>query len=157
MGVDVGAHLDLLDLDDLLVLARLGGLFLVGVFQLAKIEDLADWRIGIGGNLYEIEAGFLGCEQRVVDRNISEIVAVGRDELDAGDAYVPIGARAFLCRRRCFEWSANGRFSLPLTIATSPERNRNAYVGWAKRVSIAQDKRIITRRCNARLKHSDRC
>jgi hypothetical protein len=45
MRVDVGAHLDLLDLDDLLVLARLGSLLLVGVFQLAEIEDLADWRI----------------------------------------------------------------------------------------------------------------
>jgi hypothetical protein len=157
MRVDVGAHLDLLDLDDLLVLARLGSLLLVGVFQLAEIEDLADWRIGIGGNLYEIEAGFLGCEQRVVDRNISEIVAVGRDELDAGDANVPVGARAFLCRRRRFERSANGRFSLAVDDTTPPERNRNAYVGWAKRVSIAQAERIITRRCNARLMHSARC
>jgi hypothetical protein len=157
MGVDVGAHLDLLDLDDLLVLARLGRLFLVGVFQLAEIEDLADWRIGIGGNLDEIEAGFLGCEQRVVDRDISEIVAVGRDELDAGDTYVLVGARAFLGGRRRFERSANGRFSLAVDDTTPPKRNRNAYFGWAKRVSIAQCGRIITRRCNAGLIHSDRC
>jgi hypothetical protein len=114
MGIDVGAHLDLLDLDDLLVLAGLGGFLLVGVFQLAEIEDLADWRIGIGGNLYEIEAGFLGCKQCVVDRDVSEIVAVGTDELDAGDPYVPVGARPFLRRRRRFEWSANGRFSLAI-------------------------------------------
>jgi len=112
VAVDVGAHLDLLDLDDLLVLARLGSLLLVGVFQFAEVEDLADWRIGVGGNLDEIEAGFLGCKQRVVDRNVPEIVAVGTDELDAGDSDIAIGAGAFLGRRRRFERSANGRFSL---------------------------------------------
>ena len=38
--VDAGPHLDLFDLDDLLVLARLGGLLLLLVFVLAVIEDL---------------------------------------------------------------------------------------------------------------------
>ena len=69
MDVDVRAHLDLFDLDDLLVLARLGRLFLVGVFQLAEIEDLGDWRIRIGRNLDEIEPGLFGGEQRVIDGN----------------------------------------------------------------------------------------
>jgi hypothetical protein len=54
VGVDVGAHLDLLDLDDLLVLARLCRLLLVGVFQLAQIEDLADGRIRIGSDFDEV-------------------------------------------------------------------------------------------------------
>jgi hypothetical protein len=112
MGVDVGAHLDLLDLDDLLVLARLGGLLLVGVFQLAQIENLADGRIRIGSDFDEVEAGLLGEKQCVVDGDIAAVVAVGVDELDAGDPDVPVCARAFLRGRRRFEWSANGRFSL---------------------------------------------
>jgi hypothetical protein len=65
--VDVGAHLDLLDLDDLLVLARLGGLLLVGVFQLAEIEYLGDRGVGVGRYLDEIQTGFLGEQERVVD------------------------------------------------------------------------------------------
>jgi hypothetical protein len=111
MRVDVGAHLDLLDLDDLLVLARFCGLFLVGIFQLAQIEDLADGRIGIGRDFDEVEAGLLGEKQCVVDGDNAAVLAVGVNELDAGDPDVPIGARAFLGWRRRFEWSANGRFS----------------------------------------------
>ena len=111
VGVDVGAHLDLLDLDDLLVLARFGRLFLVGVFQLAQIEDLAHRRIGVRGNLHEVEAGLFGEQQCVVDGNVAAVVAVGIDELDAGNPDVAVGARAVFCRRGRFEWSANGRRS----------------------------------------------
>ena len=46
--VDAGAQLDLLDLDDLLLLARLVLVLLLFVFELAEIEDLADRRIGVG-------------------------------------------------------------------------------------------------------------
>ena len=46
--VDHRAHLDLLDLDDLLLLAGLGGLLLFLIFEFAVVEDLADRRLGIG-------------------------------------------------------------------------------------------------------------
>jgi hypothetical protein len=65
--VDVGPHLDLLDLDDLLVLSRFGGLLLVGVFQLAEIEYLGDRRVGVGRYLDEIQPGLFGKQQGVVD------------------------------------------------------------------------------------------
>jgi hypothetical protein len=45
--VDAGAHLDLFDLDDLLMLAGLGGLLLLLIFVFAEIEDLADRRLGV--------------------------------------------------------------------------------------------------------------
>ncbi len=67
MGVDVRPHLDFFDLDDLLVLASFGRLLLVGVFQLAEIEDLGDRRFRIGRNLDEIEPGLFGGEQGIVD------------------------------------------------------------------------------------------
>ena len=67
VAVDVRAHLDLFDLDDLLVLACLGRLLLVGVFELAEIEDLDDWRFGIGRDLDEIQARLFGGEQCVID------------------------------------------------------------------------------------------
>ncbi len=64
MGVDVGAHLDFLDLGDLLLLARLGAFFLVRVFQLAEIEDLAHPAIGVRCDLYEVETGLVRHAER---------------------------------------------------------------------------------------------
>jgi hypothetical protein len=90
MGVDVRTHLDFFDFYNLLLLARLGGLLLVGIFQLAQIEDLADWRIRIGSDFDEVEAGLLGEKQCVVDGDIAAVVAVGVDELDAGDPDIPV-------------------------------------------------------------------
>jgi hypothetical protein len=107
--IDVGAHLDLLDLDDLLVLARLGSLLLVGVFQFAEIEDLDDGRLRVGRNLNEIQACLFGGQKRIVDGNIAAVVAVGIDKLDPGNPDIRVGARAVLGGRRCLEWSANGR------------------------------------------------
>jgi hypothetical protein len=83
--VDVRAHLDLLDLDDLLVATRLGGLLLVGVFELAEIEDLGDRRFGIGGYFDEIEAKFLGEAQRLIDRDDAPVLSAVVDELNLGD------------------------------------------------------------------------
>lgn len=73
VGVDVGAHLDLFDLDDLLVLARLGGLLLVGVFQLAQIKNLADRRSCVRRNLDEVEPGFFGKKQCVVGERLPRL------------------------------------------------------------------------------------
>jgi hypothetical protein len=114
--VDVRAHLDLLDLDDLLVLAGFGRLFLGGVFQLAQIEDLGDRRIGIGRNLNEVQPGLFGELDGFAGGNFAAVVAVGIDKLDAGDLDVPVSARPFLDGRCCFERSANGRILLELLI-----------------------------------------
>jgi hypothetical protein len=138
VAVDVRAHLDLLDLDDLLVLARLGRFLLVGVFQLAEIEDLDDRRLRVWRDFDEVQARLFGGEQCVIDGNIPAIAAVCIDELYAWDSDVAIGARAVFCRRCRFEWSANGRVLLKsLTMSAPPERRQGAYVGRARGVSIA--------------------
>jgi len=67
VGVDVRTHLDLLDLDDLLMLAGFGRLLLVGVFQLAEVENLDDRRLCVGGYLDEVEACLFGGQQSIVD------------------------------------------------------------------------------------------
>ena len=66
MIVDAGTQLDLLDLDDLLLLAGSAEALLLLVFVLAEIEDLADGGIGLGGDLDQIEAGFDGAGERLV-------------------------------------------------------------------------------------------
>jgi len=101
MRVDHRAELDLLDLDDLLLLARFGCLLLLLVFVFAKIEDLGDGRIGIRGNFAEIEAGFFSQTQRFADRDNTAVFASGIDQADVRDVDLKIDPRTigFRCRR----------------------------------------------------------
>jgi len=60
MRVDIGAKLDFLDLNGLLLLARLSGLLLCLKFILSEIHDLTDRDFSIDRDFDKIEAGFLG-------------------------------------------------------------------------------------------------
>jgi len=55
--VDHRAEFDLLDLDDLLLLAGFGLLFLFLESVFAVVQDLADRWYGVGRNLDQVEAG----------------------------------------------------------------------------------------------------
>jgi len=114
VGVDVGTHLDLLDLDGLLALARLGGFLLALIFELAEIGDLGNGRLGIGCYLDEIETGLFGYADSVIDGRRPQIVSFDVDELDSRDLDIPVRTRAFLDGGCRFEWSANGRVLLEL-------------------------------------------
>ena len=63
--VDAGTHLDLFDLDDLLMLAGLGRLLLLLILVFAEVEDLADRRLGVGRDLDEIESRLYGPGQGI--------------------------------------------------------------------------------------------
>jgi hypothetical protein len=109
MGVDVGTHLDLLDLDGLLLLAGLGGLLLALIFEPAVVHDLGDGRIVVGGDLDEIEAGLGGDLEGALDGDGTVIGALVVDQLNLADADFLVDARPVLVdRRRCFERSTNG-------------------------------------------------
>lgn len=79
-GVDLGTELHLLDLDTLLVLA--GGLLLDGllVLVLAVIHHLADGRIGIGGDLNEVEVLVVCDALSVANTKKTELGAVDADQ-----------------------------------------------------------------------------
>src|SRR5207253_5297377 len=79
---DAGAHLDFLELDDLLVLARLGGLLLLLELVLSEIQDLADGRVCIGRNIHEIEAYVLRARQRIEFCNNPDVLTSLVDKLD---------------------------------------------------------------------------
>src|SRR4029453_9316363 len=102
--VDVRAHLDLFDLDDLLVLTRLVRLFLRFVFVFAVVGNLGDWRNGIGGDLDQVETGLLGHVDRFAGADDADHVAVLVDQSDlrrldfAVDARTLAGGRALLGR-----------------------------------------------------------
>jgi hypothetical protein len=74
--VDGRAHLDLLDLDDLLLLAGFVGFFLLLVFELAVIEQLADRRLVVRRDLDQIEAFFFGYGAAFVDADLAVFVSV---------------------------------------------------------------------------------
>ena len=107
--IDGGAHLDLFDLDDLLVLASLVGLLLGLIFEAAEIKDLADRRLGIRRDLDEVEACFLGSSQRILNRGDANILAVFTDQLNFTDTTnFAVDTRPILSGFLRFERTANG-------------------------------------------------
>jgi hypothetical protein len=107
--VDHRPQLDLLDFDDLLLLARFGRLLLRLILVFAEIEDLADRRDRIGGDLYEIERSLLRQGQRGLDGCDADVGAIFVDELDLADADLLVDARPLLgggLRRS--DWTTNG-------------------------------------------------
>jgi hypothetical protein len=102
--VDVGAHLDLFDLDDLLVLTRLVRLLLRFVFVFAVVGDLGDRRNRIGRDLDQIETGLFGHLDGLAGTEDADHVAVLVDQSDlrrfdfAVDARTLAGGRALLSR-----------------------------------------------------------
>src|SRR5713101_7786988 len=103
--VDAGAQLDLLDLDDLLLLARLVAALLLLVFVLAEIEDLADGGIGVGRYLDQVEAGFARLDESLAAGDDPEHLTSLVHETDPGAEDLFVDARAIFRGRRGKRWS----------------------------------------------------
>ena len=98
--LDVGAKLDLLDVDRLLLLARFALLFLRFVFHLAVVEDLADRRIDVSRDLDKIQA-CVGCfADRIPYRDDAELIAILVDEANLCRLDILVDARSLAGRRR---------------------------------------------------------
>jgi hypothetical protein len=94
--VDHRPQLDLLDLDDLLLLARLGGFLLRLILVLAVVENFADRRYRVRRDLYEIKPRFLRQGQSGVNFRDALVGAILIDELDLADADLLVDTRPFL-------------------------------------------------------------
>src|SRR5258708_3626745 len=138
--VDHRPELDLLDLDDLLFLAGFRRFFLRLVFVFAVIENFADGRGRIGGDLDEIKPGLLGPVQSDLDFSRPVIVAGLVDQLDFTNTDLLVDARAVLRGGlRGSHWATNGSALLmPL--------QRPCY----RRVTKDQDKPRISQRPSVR-------
>ena len=84
--IRLGTDLDLFDLDDGLLPLGFALLLLLLVLVLAEVEDLADGRIALGIDLYEVETDFTGAAQSLVSRQNSQIRAVLRNDAYLGYA-----------------------------------------------------------------------
>jgi hypothetical protein len=98
--VDGWAHLDLLDLDDLLLLARLGGLLLLFVFVFPVVHQLDDGRLGLGRDFDEVEAFLLRDGAGVLGADFSVFVPVVSDQEDGAGKDFFVDARPVLGGRR---------------------------------------------------------
>jgi hypothetical protein len=92
--VDVRPHLDLFDLDDLLLFLRLGLFLLLLVFEFSEIEDLADGRLGSRGDFDQIETRGLRDFNRLRGRNDAALLASFVDQKDLWNAYLLVDAGA---------------------------------------------------------------
>ena len=109
MVVDHRPELDLLDLDDLLLFAGFGRLLLRLVLVLAVVQQLADRRGGIRGNLDQVKSGFLGFGQGNLDVGGSMVVTGLVDQLDFSDSDLLVDTRTvFLDGRRSSHGTTNG-------------------------------------------------
>ena len=96
--IDHRPQLDLLDLDDLLLLAGFGGFLLRGIFILPVIHNLADGRIGIRRNLNKIHARFEGHLDRNHRFDGALVGTILIDQLDLRVTDFIIGARPIFGR-----------------------------------------------------------
>jgi hypothetical protein len=71
------------------------------VFHLAVIEDLADRRIDVAGDLDKVQPGFDGPADRVPCRNDTGLVSVLIDKANLCRLNLLVDARAVPDRRRC--------------------------------------------------------
>src|SRR5436305_7498775 len=78
--VDVGAELDLFEMDDLLLLLRYVRLLLLLVEELAEVHDAADRRLRRRRHLHQVEGLLLCPPQRLFDRHDARLRAVSLDQ-----------------------------------------------------------------------------
>src|SRR4029078_446685 len=108
MVVDAWPHLHFLDLDYLLLAARVVRFLLLLVLELAEIADLAQRRIGIRRDLDQIELRFLGHVERLAQPDDADHVAGLADQANAGSTDLPVHARTLAGRRGLLHWSYDG-------------------------------------------------
>src|SRR5262249_37599265 len=101
--IDAGPHLDLFDFDDLLALARFGGLLLLLVFVFAVIEDLGHGRRGVRRYLDEVETGIDRAGQGISHGDDTKVLAGMVNQADFAGADIFIHPRT--------GWLALGRGS----------------------------------------------
>ncbi len=106
MRVDVGTHLDFLDLDGLLLLARLVRLFLCLVLELTVVHDLAHRRVNVWRNLNKIQPGFVSQLKCILECQFTPFFTLMIDDQYGRIVDHRVDARPFAGGRRSVKSSA---------------------------------------------------
>src|SRR5581483_88149 len=139
--VDGRAHLDLLDLDDLLLLAGLVGLFLLFVFVFAVIHQLADGRLVLGRDFDHVEAFFLAQGQSLFQADFAIFVPVDADQEDGAGGDFVVDARSAFGRGRGVLLKTSGDYDSLLLQAEGSFRSGPTAWAQAKQRSV-MDRRV---------------
>ncbi len=106
MYIGIGAEFDFLNLDDLLLFARLALTFLLFIFELAEIHDLTNGRIGIGRDLDQVKPGLVGQFHAARRADNANIVSICSNKPNFGGRDASIDAWPRIALRRGVVWSA---------------------------------------------------
>jgi hypothetical protein len=135
--VDGRAHLDLLDLDDLLLLAGLVGLFLLLVFELAVVHQLADRRLVVGRDFDDVKTLLVAQSESFVQADLAVLVAVVADQKNGFGGDFVVDARAILGRRGCVTLKTSGDYDSLLLLRPRPFCIRQKWSRFARGVQPA--------------------
>jgi len=115
--VDGNGELDLFDDDDFLLLAccSLALIFFVEVF--AVVLDFADWRDGVGGDLYEVEGTLPGHLEGLEGSHDSELFAILVDDADFAGTNTFVGADERFCGTFINWWNKSPPQRVPFLAA----------------------------------------
>jgi hypothetical protein len=103
----------LFDLGDMLVLLSVSGSFFLLELEFAQIRDSAHRWVSRRRNFDEIEPGLFSSANGLLDRQDTDLLALGIEDAHFGNANLTIGARASWGRWSRDElWTRNRRFSL---------------------------------------------
>ena len=98
--VDIGAQLDFLDLDNLLLLARFVLALLFLVLVLADIEDFANRRLRIRRDLHQVQARFVGFVDGGIPVDNPKIFTARANKANGQGVDLVVDARPILRGRR---------------------------------------------------------
>ena len=107
MAVRVGTELDLFDLDDLLLLARLSFFLLRFVLELAIVHDFANRRVRIWRDFHQIEACFFGHDHRTFRCHDTDVFAFCANKANFGGPDTVVDAWACVALWWRVMWSAS--------------------------------------------------
>jgi len=86
VGIDLRPELHLLDDGQHLVTTRLPGFLRTLVLELSIVHELADRGSGLRRDLHQIEVGLLRKAHGLADRHDADLLTLGADEPDLGNA-----------------------------------------------------------------------
>ena len=114
VNVDGGAHLDLFDLDDLLLFSRFCRFFLLFVFVFSIVHEFDYGRLGAGRYFDEIEAFLFSDGESVFYAKLAKLFTVCADKKNRICGDVLVDARPLLSGRRLLSKPSNSYDILPL-------------------------------------------
>jgi hypothetical protein len=112
--VDSRAHLDLFDLDDLLLFPRFRRFFLLFIFVFSVVHEFDYGRLGTGRNLDEIEAFFFSNGESVFYAELTKLFAICANQKYRTCDDFFVYTRPFLGGRRWLSKLSNSYDILPL-------------------------------------------